>query len=335
MSEAQRYVMVTKFLIPMVRNNFRSTMAIADVEEDGKPKMFDELAARQVEKMGGQPVKMKTYNESVEDQISRIERLLENTTPIVEQEVDVRLYKMDVDAKISADRAAKTKQLQDQLRGIKNVTTVTTKDAVETLAGEKVRLSIKFTLVGQQSRTDFVAKQLIPAMNAIQGVEVINKPGVGWSAPIEVTPGKKLSEIDTLQEYGFGGGVASNLGAQRYTSGTEMPTPRPQLQTALEDWAEGGVMAYDVPTNTTDMRYHVMLPVEELLPFMGREYRGDMRDFKGRYQHFIRDGATAPVYVALGKNGRIKITGNEDLVWFAKKSGLAELPVFLSYQKQV
>jgi hypothetical protein len=310
-------------------------MAIADVEEDGKPKMFDELAARQVEKMGGQPVKMKTYNESVEDQISRIERLLENTTPIVEQEVDVRLYKMDVDAKISADRAAKTKQLQDQLRGIKNVTTVTTKDAVETLAGEKVRLSIKFTLVGQQSRTDFVAKQLIPAMNAIQGVEVINKPGVGWSAPIEVTPGKKLSEIDTLQEYGFGGGVASNLGAQRYTSGTEMPTPRPQLQTALEDWAEGGVMAYDVPTNTTDMRYHVMLPVEELLPFMGREYRGDMRDFKGRYQHFIRDGATAPVYVALGKNGRIKITGNEDLVWFAKKSGLAELPVFLSYQKQV
>jgi hypothetical protein len=114
-----------------------------------------------------------------------------------------------------------------------------------------------------------------------------------------------------------------------------MPTPRPQLQTALEDWAEGGVMAYDVPTNTTDMRYHVMLPVEELLPFMGREYRGDMRDFKGRYQHFIRDGATAPVYVALGKNGRIKITGNEDLVWFAKKSGLAELPVFLSYQKQV
>jgi hypothetical protein len=336
MDEAQRYVMVTKFLIPMVGKTFRSYSEMGAIDRNtGAPVMFDELAARQVEKMGGQPVNMETYNESVEDQISRIERLLENTTPIVEQEVDVRLYKMDVDAKISADRAAKTKQLQDQLRGIKNVTTVTTKDAVETLAGEKVRLSIKFTLVGQQSRTDFVAKQLIPAMNAIQGVEVINKPGVGWSAPIEVTPGKKLSEIDTLQEYGFGGGVASNLGAQRYTSGTEMPTPRPQLQTALEDWAEGGVMAYDVPTNTTDMRYHVMLPVEELLPFMGREYRGDMRDFKGRYQHFIRDGATAPVYVALGKNGRIKITGNEDLVWFAKKSGLAELPVFLSYQKQV
>ena len=123
MSEPQRYVMTNKFLIPMVRNTFRSTMDIADVEEDGKPKMFDELVGRQVEMMGGQPTKMKTYNESVEDQIARIERLLADQAPLVE-DLDVRLYKMEVDAKISADRAAKTKQLQDQLRGIENVTTV-------------------------------------------------------------------------------------------------------------------------------------------------------------------------------------------------------------------
>ena len=93
-------------------------------------------------------------------------------------------------------------------------------------------------------------------------------------------------------------------------------------------------MAYDAPTNTTDMRYHVMLPVEELLPYMSREYRGDAHDFEGRYQHFIKSGAQAPVYLAIGMNGRIKVTGNEDLLWFAKKSGLSELPVFLSYQKQ-
>ena len=53
------------------------------------------------------------------------------------------------------------------------------------------------------------------------------------------------------------------------------------------------------------------------------------------YQEFIKDGAEGPVYVAIGKNGRVKITGNEDLIWFAKKSGLEELPVFLSYQRQV
>jgi hypothetical protein len=42
-----------------------------------------------------------------------------------------------------------------------------------------------------------------------------------------------------------------------------------------------------------------------------------------------------PVYVALGQNGRVRLTGGEDLIWFAKKSGLKELPVFFSYQRQV
>ena len=93
-------------------------------------------------------------------------------------------------------------------------------------------------------------------------------------------------------------------------------------------------MAYDVAMDTTDMRYHVMMPVEELLPYISREFRAPMDAFDGMYQNFIKNGATAPVYVAIGKN-RIKITGNEDLVWYAKRSGLEELPVFLSYQSQV
>jgi len=121
----------------------------------------------------------------------------------------------------------------------------------------------------------------------------------------------------------------------REPSRTKFPTPRPTMQSIIDDWCEGGVMAYDVPMDTTDMRYNVMVPVEELLPYMGSEYRGDMRDFRGRYQEFIKNGATAPVFIAIGMNGRVKITGNEDLLWFAKKSGLADLPVFFSYQKQV
>jgi len=154
---------------------------------------------------------------------------------------------------------------------------------------------------------------------------------------IEVTPGKKLRESQILREAGFPGfgGLAGNLGAQRYSMGREMPTPRPTLQSIIDDWAEGGVMAYDAPVDTTDMRYTVMMPVDELTPFTGRYYRGDMNDFEGRYQQFIKNGPTAPVYVAIGMNGRVKLSGNEDLVWFAKKSGLEEVPVFLSYQKQV
>jgi hypothetical protein len=114
-----------------------------------------------------------------------------------------------------------------------------------------------------------------------------------------------------------------------------MPTPRQSLQAIADDWQDGGVMVYDAPMDSRTMRYHVMMPVEELLPYMSREFRAPKDAFDGMYHHFIKDGAQAPVYVALGKNGRIKITGNEDLVWFAKRSGLEELPVFLSYQRQV
>ena len=83
------------------------------------------------------------------------------------------------------------------------------------------------------------------------------------------------------------------------------------------------------------MAYHVMVPVEELLPYIDRVYRAPKDNFDSGYQNFIKTGPTAPVYLALGKNGRAKITGGQDLVWFAKKSGLKELPVFFSYQRQV
>ena len=113
-----------------------------------------------------------------------------------------------------------------------------------------------------------------------------------------------------------------------------MKTPRSSLEDALQDWVEGSVMAYDVAVNTRDMRYTVMIPVKELLPYISREFRCPMDGFNGMYQNFIKNGAEAPVFLALGKNGRIKITGNEEVVWFAKRSGLEEVPVFISYQQQ-
>ena len=117
--------------------------------------------------------------------------------------------------------------------------------------------------------------------------------------------------------------------------GPEMVTPAVSLQGVLEDWVEGGVQIYDTPMDTTNMRYHVMVPVEELWPLASKYYRGTKTDFDGRYKYYIANGAQLPVYVAVGQNGRIKITGGEDLVWFARKAGTEELPVFFSYQKQV
>ena len=131
------------------------------------------------------------------------------------------------------------------------------------------------------------------------------------------------------------GGVAGNLGALRKSYFKTSVTPRETIDSVLGDWVEGGVQVYDSPMDTNDMRYHVMMPVEELLPLISREFRAPMDAFDGLYQSFIANGADAPVYVALGKNGRAKVTGNEDIIWFAKKAGLEEIPVFFSYQRQV
>jgi hypothetical protein len=94
------------------------------------------------------------------------------------------------------------------------------------------------------------------------------------------------------------------------------------------------VRIYDMPAHAQNMQYHLMMPVEELLPYISRIYRAPMDAFEGRYHHFIKRGAQAPVFVVIGQNGRIKIAGNEDIVWFAKKAGLKEVPVFVRYQKQ-
>ena len=78
-----------------------------------------------------------------------------------------------------------------------------------------------------------------------------------------------------------------------------------------------------------------MVPVQELRALMSREFRKPMDGFQGGYQNFISRGPQQPVVVAIGKNGRAKITGNEDDVWYAIESGLEELPVFFSYQNQI
>ena len=94
-------------------------------------------------------------------------------------------------------------------------------------------------------------------------------------------------------------------------------------------------MDYDRPMANANMEYHVMVDTEELVPYLPRVYRNPKDAFDADYEYFIKTGPENPVYVAVGKNGRVKITGNEDIVWFAKKAGLEQVPVFFSYQMQV
>jgi hypothetical protein len=224
-----------------------------------------------------------------------------------------------------------------------------------------VVFDIKFELLGSQSRVEYRDVILIPEMRLIEGLKIVK-----WSAihktNIQGTVRTVREELQHLHESGFGsgygyniGGKAQNLGSIRFPHTPPRPTPTPTLTAIVQDWAEGGVQIYDYPTNTNDMRYHTMMPVEELWVHRSRinrhpkdifdakygqfnatyERLKDKLDDPEMYHEFIAKGAQGPVYVAIGKNGRVKITGNEDLVWFAKKAGLKELPVFLSYQRQV
>tara|TARA_A100001011_G_C13852910_1_gene651633 strand:- start:48 stop:635 length:588 start_codon:yes stop_codon:yes gene_type:complete len=190
---------------------------------------------------------------------------------------------------------------------------------------------IKFELIGNQGRVKYRDRVLLPNLMNIKGLKILRV------SPIHRTNVRgtiRTVREALINEAGFGGEYGGTaIGFNHSTS--KMPSNRMDLETIAADWGAASVMAYDTPMDTTDMRYHVMMPVEDLLNYTSREFRAPKDAFDGMYQNFIKNGAQAPVYVAVGKNRRIKITGNEDLVWFAKRAGLKELPVFLSYQKQV
>jgi len=321
MGEAERYIMVAKFLIPIVQNNFRSYSDMGQIDNNtGAPVMFDELVPHQVASMGGQPVKMVTRNESVEDQISRIDKLLNEIDP----GYDLRTYKVTIDVSLSKDVGGQLQDTQTEIRGIEGVTTVRTMGDTKRVGNSTVgSFEIKFELMGSVSRQRYKDRVLLPALTRIRGLRVLR---IGNINSADRTPLNELS-------LPFGG-VAGALGAVRYGSGP-VRTPSLSVQQVADDWAASGVMDYDRPMANANMQYHVMVDTEELLPYLSRVYRNPKDAFDADYQYFIKNGAENPVYVAVGKNGRVRITGNEDVVWFAKKAGLEQVPVFFSYQMQV
>ncbi len=260
-----------------------------------------------------------SVNESLEDQIDRIDQMLNEREPI-----DLRIYKVALGCVVDTAIAGLDNQIENQIRGIEEVTTVRNRVDLERKVGVSAFYrvyEVKFELYGQQARDTYRDSVLVPSIEReVTGVTVRDRGMPELSdSPLE------------LKEWGGLGYSAPPYDHYLPT----MPTPSVSLDGVLEDWAEGGVQIYDTPMNTNQMQYHVMMPVEELWKVCSRYYRGTKTDFDGRYKHFIKDGAQMPVYVALGQNGRVKITGNEDLVWFANKSGQEELPVFFSYQRQV
>jgi len=266
----------------------------------------------------GEPVQA----ESIEDQIGRVENLLQESDPTY----DLRIYKVQIMCALDKDRGGEVQETQTEMRGIPSITIVRSLgDTVrETPQQTFMTMEVKFELLGTEGRVRYRDEILIPGLMRIKGLKILRL------SPIHRINVK--GTIRTVRE-SFGGSGPQGFAPNQQML-QPMTTPRPSLEDALRDWMSGGIEAYDMAVNTRDMRYTTMIPVKELLPYISREFRAPADAFDGMYQHFIANGAEAPVYLALGKNGRIKITGNEDIVWFAKRAGLEEVPVFISYQRQ-
>jgi hypothetical protein len=260
--------------------------------------------------------------ESIEAQIDRIDKLLQEDNPLSQDGIDLRIYKVEMGVLVDITKSGTDSQIENQIRGIEGVTTVRHITALHRRLGHGLEYrvyEIKFELFGQAQRDEYRDFKLVPGITSdVQGVKVRDR-------------GQVKDAERTLREWG---GLGVNYGMVPYP-GPKMQTPSISLKSVLEDWADGGVQIYDTPMDAIHMQYHVMMPVSDLWEYASRYYRGTKTDFDGRYKHFIKDGAQLPVYIALGQNGRAKITGNEDLIWFAKEAGLEELPVFFSYQRQV
>jgi len=289
------------------------------------------------EPMRGTLGEPRTVEESVEQQIDRIDALLRET----DDSYDLRIYNIKIGCVIDRHNGGSESETATEIRGIQAVTTVRPVAASKrpvTATAEYVLYDIKFELLGSQSRVEYRDDILLPHLRRIKGLKIMTV-----SSAHRINRKGTIRTVREVMKEAWGGvsnfgGQAGSLGAIRNTYRQTRPTPSPTLQGVLEDWVEAGVQIYDMPAETNNMAYHSMVPVQEFFdydpPLVSREFRAPKDAYDGLYHHFIKSGPQAPVYVAVGKNGRIKVTGGEDILWFAKQAGLEEVPVFYSYQRQ-
>ena len=162
MDEVQKYVAQKRFLTPMNNRQFRIYNEEGQVEMDdpnnlGKPVMFDEYVAAELKRRGAAPSQVRGYAgglseqiESIEDQIARIDSMLQEAVP------DIRLYRTEISAVVSDERMEKTKQLEDQLRGLPDVTTVNLVGKTPLIGATKVRFVVKFVRKGVQPSAEYI-----------------------------------------------------------------------------------------------------------------------------------------------------------------------------------
>lgn len=255
-----------------------------------------------------------------------------DTLTEVDKTYDLRVYETHFIISISKDKGGEMQEVQTEIRAIPKVTIVRT-IGLSRSVGNRVlaKISVKFALLGQDSRVKYRDQVLIPQMAVIKGLQIHRAYRI-HRINVQGTIRKVREGKERLDEYGVSQYSAHAIPRK---SSKKMPTPRMTIPQMIQDYSDSGQQPYDAAMHNAHMSYHVMLPVAELIEYMPKSYRGDAIKYDTAYQDFIRHGPTNPVFLAIGQNGRAKITGNEDIIFFAQEAGLEEVPVFISYQRQV
>ena len=272
-------------------------------------------------------VMIKGFERGVRAEVKKAEEVYQQRTgsdtslPVEEARanpLDVRLYEIDFVMSYPLGKGFEMTDIHNIIRAIPDVTTVRTiGETKKTQSNRTISLQrLKFALQGQKSRLEWVKQILIPQIRKISSEIRLHK-----IENAELVSNSK----QRLEEGYFDSSMRQSPGRT---------TPLPSIQSLIDDWVEGGVM-YDQPTNHNLTRYSVMMPVADLEGLMCRQPRKHGHHFDAGYQNFIENGPRDPIYLAIGKNGRAKITGNEDDLRYAIKAGVEEVPVFISYQRQV
>ena len=166
-----------------------------------------------------------SIQENIEDQIERIEKLLQEK----DSSYDLRIYSIVMDVSVSKDVGGEVQETQTEIRGINGVTTVRTLgNLTPTGVTHTGKFEIKFEILGGMSRVKYRDRVLIPGMARISGLKILRV------APIHRT--NKRGTIRTVREAmenaineaGFGG-MAGAMSSVRTQNTRTMPTPRGTL----------------------------------------------------------------------------------------------------------
>ena len=254
--------------------------------------------------------RLKDFKDKTDNDTNLPDSVTEATT------LDVRLYEIDFVMSYPLGVGFEMTDIHNIIRAIPDVTTVRTKGKKRRAADRTVSVqNLKFALRGQKNRMEWVRQVLLPQIHKID-------------------PSIKILRVDRADAIGGASALKEYFGSYSMRQSPGRVTPTPRIQQILDDWMQGGVM-YDSPMLTNISREHVMIPVEDIEHLLSRNPRKHGDHFEAGYQNFIQIGPRDPIYIAVGKNGRVKITGNEDDLRYAIKAGVEEVPVYFSYQTQV